>query len=87
MSFTRAKRSARFFNLDQETFSLVERWRKEFQITSKESRLARRDRQTREFESNQKGLRESIAESNRLVDEANVMIQRHRDECDGAEGK
>lgn len=82
-----AKRSRQSIDLDQLPRSTVERWRKEFQITIKESRSARRERQTREFESNQKGLRKSIAESNRLVDEANVMIKRHRDECDGADGK
>ncbi len=56
-----------------------------FPIT-KEERAARRKRQTQEFESNQKDLRHSIAESERLVGEADAMIRRHRDECD-ADGK
>ena len=61
--------------------------RKEFPIPDKEDRAARRDRQTREFEANQKDLRESIAVSKRLVDEADAMIRRHRDECDtGGDG-
>ena len=41
-----------------------------------------RQRQTREFESNQNDLRKSIAESERLVGEADKMIRRHRKECD-----
>ena len=44
-----------------------------------------RDRQSRELEDNQQELRTSIAASKRLVDEADKMIRRHRDECDNAE--
>ena len=58
---------------------------KELPIPDKDSRAARRDRQSRELEKNQTDLRASIAESKRLVDEADAMIRRHRDECDGAE--
>jgi len=49
-------------------------------------RTARRLRQSQEMEQNQQDLRRSIAESKRLVDQADEMIQRHRDECDAAEG-
>jgi hypothetical protein len=58
---------------------------KEFRIPDPDSRAARRERQTREFEKNQTDLRASIAQSKRLVDEADKMIRRHRDECDAAE--
>lgn len=51
-------------------------------IPSKEERAARRQRQAQEFEANQRELRDSIAESERLVGEADKMIRRHRDECD-----
>ena len=54
-------------------------------ISEKEARSARRDRQTREAEENQRQLRVSIATSERLVGEAEAMIRRHRDECDEAE--
>jgi hypothetical protein len=49
-------------------------------------RTARRLRQSQEMEQNQQDLRRSIAESKRLVDQADEMIKRHRDECDAAEG-
>jgi len=58
----------------------------ELPIPDKESRSARRDRQSRELEKNQSDLRASIAESKRLVDEADAMIRRHRDESEDAEG-
>ena len=51
-------------------------------MPDQENRAARRERQSQEFEKNQSELRTSIAESRRLVDEADAMIRRHRDECD-----
>lgn len=54
-------------------------------MPDKQSRRARRERQTREIEENQQELRASIATSKRLADEADAMIKRHRDECDEAE--
>ena len=59
----------------------------EFPISTANERAVRRDRQTREMESHQHDLRTSIATSKRLVDEADAMIRRHRDECDEAEAK
>jgi hypothetical protein len=50
-------------------------------IPNPKERAERRDRQTREFEENQRELKDSIAQSKRLVDEAEAMIRRHRDEC------
>ncbi len=58
---------------------------KEFAIPDKDSRASRRERQSSELEKNQTDLRASIAESKRLVDEADAMIRRHRDECEAAE--
>lgn len=55
-------------------------------IPDKQNRQARRERQARELENNQQALRESIAESKRLADEADAMIRRHREECDAAGG-
>ena len=51
-------------------------------IPTKEERAALRRRQTEEFEANQQDLRASIAESERLVGQADSMIRRHRKECD-----
>ena len=44
-----------------------------------------RERQAQELEANQDELRDSIAVSKRLADEADVMIRRHRDECNSAD--
>ena len=72
--------------MDQRPPPDVDAAAKEFPIPDKESRGARRDRQTRELEANQASLRTSIAESKRLVDEAEKMIRRHRLECDAMAG-
>jgi hypothetical protein len=61
--------------------------RKVFPVPDKQSRTARRERQAAEIEQNQRELRTSISTSKRLADEADAMIQRHRAECDEAEGK
>ena len=58
--------------------------REEAIISNKETPAVRRDRQTEEIRNNQQKLRSSIADSKRLVDEAEAMIQRHRSECDEA---
>lgn len=63
------------------------RWKEVLIVEDKQSRAARRDRQTREVEENQRQLRTSIATSARLVDEAEAMIKRHRDECDAADNE
>jgi hypothetical protein len=71
--------------VDQSPAPRVQR-AKEFPIPDEQSRRARRERQASEFEDKQQELRDSIAASKRLVDEADAMIRRHRDECDDAEG-
>jgi hypothetical protein len=45
-------------------------------------RSERREQQAREVEANQRALRESIAESKRLIDEASEMTKRHRRELE-----
>ncbi|MEA2999538.1 MAG: hypothetical protein QOK17_1371 [Sphingomonadales bacterium] len=55
-------------------------------IEHKENRQTRRERQARELESNQQALRDSIAESKRLADEADAMIRHHRHEGSGPDG-
>jgi hypothetical protein len=42
----------------------------------------RRERQANEIEANQAELRASIAESERLVGEADTILRRHRKECE-----
>ena len=49
------------------------------------SRAARRAQQTAEVEASQVKLRTSIAETERLVDESEDMLRRHRNECDADE--
>jgi len=44
------------------------------------SRAARREQQAREIEENQAQLRKSIADTQRLVDESEAMLDRHRRE-------
>lgn len=45
-------------------------------------RIARRERHTSEVAASQAELKESIAETDRLVDESDEMLRRHRRECD-----
>jgi hypothetical protein len=49
-------------------------------MTDKKKRAERREQQAREIEANQKALRASIAESERLVKESDKMLRRHRRE-------
>jgi hypothetical protein len=58
--------------------------REEFTIAEDEDPAARRKSHNREFEDNQQGLRTSIADSKRLMDEADGMIRRHREESDAS---
>jgi len=51
-------------------------------MTDKKKRAERREQQSREIEAGQKALRESIAETERLVGESEEMLRRHRRECD-----
>ena len=48
----------------------------------REDRAKRRERQAREVEASQAQLRENIAETERLVGESDVMLRRHRQECE-----
>lgn len=50
-------------------------------------RAARRERQAAEVEASQGALRESIAETEKLVDESDRMLRRHRKECDEEDRK
>ena len=47
---------------------------------SKKGRAELRERHARETEASQKALRESISETDRLVDESDQMLRRHRGE-------
>src|SRR5688500_8424042 len=51
-----------------------------------EERAERRERHTSEVEASQSDLRDSVAETDRLVDASDEMLRRHRKECDEAEG-
>jgi hypothetical protein len=51
-------------------------------MTGKQRRAQRREQQAREVEASQKILRESIAETDRLVNDADQMLKRHRKECE-----
>ena len=51
-------------------------------MPDKAKRAERREQQTREVESSQESLRVSIAETERLVDESDKMLRRHRKECE-----
>lgn len=50
-------------------------------------RAERRDRHSREVEASQAELRRSIAETKRLVDEADDMLLRHRNECEDGDAQ
>ena len=47
-----------------------------------EGRAELRDRHEAEVDASQANLRESIAETDRLVDQSDEMLRRHRAECD-----
>ena len=49
-------------------------------MTDKKKRAERRDQQSREVEASQKALRESIAETDRLMGQSEEMLRRHRRE-------
>ena len=51
-------------------------------MPDKKKRADRRAQQAREVEDSQAALRTSIAETERLVDESDKMLRRHRQECD-----
>ena len=49
---------------------------------NKKQRSEQRERHAREVEESQKALRESISETQRLVEESDQMLRRHRGERD-----
>ena len=51
-------------------------------MTDKKKRAERREQQSREVEASQQALRESIAETERLVGQSEQMLRRHRQECE-----
>ena len=51
-------------------------------MTDREKRAERREQQSRELQASQRALRESIAETARLVGESEEMLRRHRRECE-----
>jgi hypothetical protein len=57
-------------------------------MADKEKRAERRRQHAQEVEASVKVLRESIAETDRLVQQSDKMLRRHRKECeeDDAEG-
>jgi hypothetical protein len=54
-------------------------------MPSPDARKNRRERHAREVEESQKQLRESIAKTNRLLDDSERMLNRHRQERDDAD--
>lgn len=52
------------------------------QMPTARDRAERRERHSAEVEASQDGLRKSIAETERLVDESDQMLKRHRKECE-----
>jgi hypothetical protein len=53
----------------------------------KKKRIERRAQQAREVEENQAALRRSISETERLVDESEKMLRRHRREQEEDDAK
>ncbi len=51
-------------------------------MTDRKTRAERREQQSREIEASHTGLRESIAETDRLMGESEAMLRRHRSECE-----
>jgi hypothetical protein len=63
----------------------VEELSSEDKLEGPDDRAARRERHTLEVAASQAELKESIAETDRLVDESDEMLRRHRRECDEEE--
>ena len=51
-------------------------------VEDRRKRAERRDQRNREVEDSQKAMRASIAATQRLMDESDEMIQRHRREIE-----
>jgi hypothetical protein len=51
-------------------------------MSRSEFRKQRTDRQAAEVEASQRGLRDSIAQTNQLLDASDEMLKRHRTECE-----
>ena len=51
-------------------------------MPDKAKRAERREQQAKEVEASQESLRESIAETERLVGESEKMLRGHRKECE-----
>lgn len=54
-------------------------------MSAAKDRAQRRLRQSAEIEASQVELRKSIAETERLVDDADKMLKRHHQECEEAD--
>jgi len=52
-------------------------------VSDPKNRAELRKQHTAEIEASQEGLRNSIAETERLVGESEEMLRRHRNECEG----
>ncbi|HEV2122025.1 MAG TPA: hypothetical protein VGW38_04515 [Chloroflexota bacterium] len=57
----------------------------ETEMSDPDSRKQRRERQAAEVEESQRGLRDSIAQTNKLLDASDEMLKRHRRECEEAD--
>jgi hypothetical protein len=55
-------------------------------MTDRNQRVQRREQHSREIEASQNSLRESIAETDRLVGESEAMLRRHRQEQEDDDG-
>ncbi len=51
-------------------------------MSKSEMRKQRSERQAAEVEASQRGLRDSIAQTNKLLDASDEMLKRHRTECE-----
>ena len=56
-------------------------------MPTRKDRAERRNRQSEEVEASQARLRESIRQTERLVDESDQMLRKHRKECEDGDAK
>ena len=56
-------------------------------MPDKMTRADRREQQASEVEESQRKLKASIAQTQRLVDESDEMLRRHRRECESDEAE
>jgi hypothetical protein len=66
---------------------LIQVGARSFHMPTVKDRAERRDRHSAEVEASQAELRKSISETERLVNQSDQMLRRHRNECEAGDAR